>query len=68
MLVLISSNDCGNFWTDGAVSAFEDMQDSMRPSPSVWYAWAGTPDDHGTAKHTAVCASLDEALAQIEVI
>jgi hypothetical protein len=54
----------GYFWENSTagISAFEDTSEGT----SVWYAWRGTVDDHDTATQTAVCPTLDEAVAALE--
>ena len=53
----------GYFWTNGSetISAFEDSSEGH----SQFYAWDGTTDDHDSANHSPVMATLAEAVAAI---
>ena len=60
MMEKVSENQNGNVWhnADIDVSVFEDVQGNT----PRYYAWRGTWDDHDSARHTAVCESMDEAV------
>jgi hypothetical protein len=44
------------------VSAFEDT------SEGLWYAWAGTPDEHDDAGHSHALPTRDEAVENLYAI